>query len=223
MNDDFNFIYDYNFKYMLLICTLKNYYRKHYATNKFNSKIVMLGSNKRELMTLHDQVLEVINQFTVEDIISLRMFSHRNKDLKCLFDKIVMKGIDYQEILNGIKKEYKAKPVFLEPKSYSLMSIPMESNLIFIEFDRAKCLKEKYLVKEIFSSEQIELDTSKCSQLCSAVETYIKESTQNKNVLSSNNVLEPEFSKLSVFINSENGMDIWDRITDELKYDFVDE
>ena len=133
MNTDFNLIYDYNFKYRLLICTMQNYYRKHYAANQFNAKILILGPNKRELMTLYDYIIEVIRHFTKEDIITLKMFIHRDKELKKLFDRLIMKGIDFQELLNGIKKEYvESKTVFLAPKTHSLTSIPIESSLIFM-------------------------------------------------------------------------------------------
>ena len=227
MNRDFRLVYDYNFKFSLLLCTILNYYRKRYATNQLNSKILVLGSSKKELIKLYDRLFINIRYFNKRDLSILKQFMRtRDKFENELYNKIIMKGVDSEELLNGIEKEYanEDKAIFIDPKQNNLKDIPIECNIIFMEFDKAKYLKDKHLIKEIFVVEQIESNTPICRLLCNVVEDFIKETTKSKKVLQSNNINEDELSKLSIFINSESsGIDIWDTILDDLKDDFVDE
>lgn len=218
MNRDFTINYSYNFKYRLLVCTMLNYYRKHYATNQFNGKILILASDRRELMSLYDYMFSVIRHFTKEDISTLKLFMKSNDKLeKELYNKIVTKAIDFQELLNGIKKEYtEEKSTFIEPKRNTLVSTPLESSIIFMEYDKARYIKEKHQVKEILIGDRVELDSSICKSVISALENFIKVTT--------NNINEGELSKLNIFIESESsGLDIWDQILDDLRDETVDE
>lgn len=224
MNRDFRLVYDYNFKFNLLLCTILNFYRKHYATNQLNSKILILGSSKKELIKLYDRIFFFIRSFIKRDLSILKQFMRtQDKFENELYNKIIMKCVDSEELLNGIEKEYSEdKAIFISPRH--LKDIPIECNIIFMEFDKAKYLKDKHLIKEIFVAEQIESDTPICRSLCNVIEDFIKATTKSKKVLQSNNINEDELSKLSIFINSESsGLDIWDKILDDLKDEFVDE
>ena len=87
-----------------------------------------------------------------------------------------------------------------------------------MKLDDAENLNEKFLIREIFVPEKFELD-SDCpvDLLCSVIGKYVKEVVKTMKVLSANNVSEIEFPSLSIFMNSDNGLDIADRVNDYLR------
>ena len=218
--DNFNIYSAMNWKYRLLYCLMLNYYKKYYTKNRFNGRILVVCTTQKELMTNYESIYSYVKRFREEDIKTLNKFIPRNDNqLKELYDKVESRCTCLSDLLDGIKKEYvSARGAFVEPRRHSITNIPKNSNILFLRLDDAENLNEKFLIREIFVPEKFELD-SDCpvDLLCSVIGKYVKEVIKTMKVLSANNVSEIEFPSLSIFMNSDNGLDIADRVNDYLR------
>ena len=66
--------YKYSYKYKLLYCLLLNYYRRCYSKNKFKGVIAVACFKRPILMNHYEMFFKTINEFTVDDIHTLRKF-----------------------------------------------------------------------------------------------------------------------------------------------------
>ena len=219
--DNFKTYGRFTSKYRLLYCLLLNYYRSYYANNKFKSKILVLGKDKKELMECYDEIYSTIREFKVEDLFTLRKFiSWTDKQLKQLFANLDNEGISFAKIIEDIKSEY--IPSKSEYKKYKVgeseWSLKPNKNLAFIETSDATNITNKHLVREIFIPTPFTLADLKDGKsiLGYILYTYAKEILKTKSILKNNNAHETDFLSLSIFINSNAGLDLEDKINDYL-------
>lgn len=215
--DDFKTYGRFTSKYRLLYCLLLNHYRSYYANNKFKGKILVLGKDKKELMECYDEIYSTIREFKVEDLLTLRKFiSWTDKQLKQLFANLDNEGISFAKIIEDIKSEY--IPSKSEYKKYKVgeseWSLKTNKNLVFIETNDAVYITNKHLVREIyvptiFTSHTLNEDKS---NLAYTLHKYVKEILKTKSILKNNNAHETDFLSLSIFINSDAGLDLEDKI-----------
>ena len=130
-------IYDrFSYKYRLLYCLMLNYYRNYYADNKFKGKVLVIGTNRKELIKNYERLYTTIEKYRKEDIITLRKFRcFYDKQLTLLFEKLDDKNIKYETIINDIKEEYiPSKSIYKKLKfGYDNSRFPQEKNVIFME------------------------------------------------------------------------------------------
>lgn len=208
----------FNYKYRLLYCLMLNYYRNNYADNKFKGKILVICSCKKELIKNYDKIYFTIKRFKSQDIETLKKFiSEYDFQLKKLFDKLDNKNISYEKIIRDLKKEYiQSKSTYKQywgKESYNVL--PEDKNIIFMEQCSVENIYNKYLVRDIFIPEYYSMDDSKAQSsrsLCYPIECFVRDIMKTKDILKINNADEPEFLSLSVFIDSDNSLDIEDEI-----------
>lgn len=223
--NDFD-IYDrLPYKLRLLYCLMLNYFRNYYSNRK--GKILVLSSSRKVLIYNYTKMYYTIKHLQAKDILTLKKFTtFYDKQLKQLFSEIDNKNIGYNKIIKDIKREYiPCKSVYINLKKKSLVKMPKEKNIIFMEFYNSDNIYDKHLIKEIFIPEKFELDYDKypIRTLINSVEVYIRETKKAKEVLDSASSTGLEFINLSIFLNSDSELEICDAIIDDLKDDYFDE
>ncbi len=215
-------IYDrWNYKYRLLYCLMLNYYRNHYADNKFKGKILVLCTSKKRLIDEYDKLYSTIRCFRVEDIKAINSFIGRyDKELKQLFENLEEHNVYFDSLIQGIKEEYTPERATYKECVYGEVEhFTNGKNITFINLEDADLIYDKHLVREMFIPEHFNMhkhSSGSCSELCSILTKYTRAIAKTKEVLKSNNALETEYLSLNVFINSEDGMAFVDEVADQL-------
>ena len=230
--EDFR-IYDrFSYKYRLLYCLMLNCYRNYYADNKFKGKVLVIGTNRKELIKNYERLYTTIKKYRREDILTLKKFiCFYDKQLKLLFEKLDEKNIKYEKIINDIKEEYiPSKSIYKKLKfGYDNSRFPQDKNIIFMELGDVERIYEKYLIRDIFIPEDFSLDdksSNDANSLCRVIELYVKDIRKTKEILSINNTNEIEFLTLSIFLNTSNGLKIEDEVINQLpliEYDEIED
>lgn len=208
----------FDYKYSLLYCLMLNYYRNNYADNKFNGKVLVICSCKKELINNYDKIYSTIQKFKPRDIDTLRKFiSKYDEQLKVLFNNLDNKNIGYKKIINDLRNEYiPTKSKYIQYWNMnSSNKLPQDKNIIFMEEHDAQNIYDKYLVRDIFIPEYYSMNDPTAqsgSSLSYLLGYFVKEIMKTKSILKLNNADEQEFLSLSVFINSDNSLDIEDEI-----------
>lgn len=215
-------IYDrWNYKYRLLYCLMLNYYRNHYADNKFKGKVLVLCTSKKRLMDEYDKLYSTIRCFTVEDVKTLYGFIGRHdKELKQLFEDLEEHNVYFDYLIQGIKKEYISERATYKECIYGdVEHFPSGKNITFINFEDVDLIYDKHLVREMFIPEHFNMrrhPDSNCNELCNILTKYTREITKAKAILKSNNAQETEYLSLNVFINGEDGLAFIDEVNNRL-------
>lgn len=215
------FTYKFNVLYILML----NYYRTLYSVNKSsNGKILILCDNRKELIKNYEKIYTIIRKLKSKDIHTLKNFiCFYDKQLQQLFSIFDDKGISYSKIISNIKQLYtEEKAIYINPKRNTPINVPRDKNLIFTEFSNAVHIYDKHLVKEIFVAQDINSETS--NSLCTLLTSFAKDIIKEKDILSFNGSTSREFTNLSIFINSEQviDIDIADEVISNLKEDYID-
>lgn len=215
--------YKFNVLYMLML----NYCRTLYSDNKSSNgtKILILCENRRDLIKNYEKIYTIIRKFKPKDIYTLKKFiCFYDKQLQQLLSKFDDKGISYSEIIRNIKQLYtEDKSIYINPRRNISINIPRDKNLVFTEFSNAGRIYDKHLVKQIFIAQKINSETSNI--LCTLLTPFVKDIIKEKDILSFNGSTSREFTNLSIFINSEQviDIDIADELISNLKEDYIDE
>lgn len=211
--------YKFNVLYILML----NFYRTLYSDNK-SSKILILCENRRKLIKNYEKIYTIIRELKPKDILTLKKFiCFYDKQLQQLFSIFDDKGISYSKIIRDIKQLYtEEKAIYINPKRNTSINVPRDKSLIFTEFSNAGHIYDKHLVKEIFVAQEITSETSNI--LCTLLTPFVKDIIKEKDILSFNGSTSREFTNLSIFINSEQviDIDIADEVISNLKEDYID-
>lgn len=148
MYDLINYECGYDFKNRLLLCLINNYYSKKYENNP-NCKIVFISRDKAYLMQEYSSVYEMINNYKVSDIYTLKKFyRERFKDENNIFYKLKDKKINFNVLLKNIKKEYiEQKSIYFDRLDST--NIKNNINIIFTTNFQMNNIYNKYLIKDI--------------------------------------------------------------------------
>ena len=221
--DDFR-IYDrWSYKYRLLYCLMINYYRNHYADNKFKGKILVIGTCRKELIKNYDKLYYTIKKYRKEDILTLKKFiCFYDNQLQLLFEKIDDKDISYEKVINDIKNEYiDSKSIYRKLKyNRDNTKLPQDKNIIFIELNDVDNILEKHLIRDMFIPENFSLEdnnNNNANELCRIIRLYVNNIRKTKEILARNNAAQTEFLSLSVFLNSSDGLDMEDEVYNQLR------
>lgn len=227
--DDFR-IYDrFSYKYRLLYCLMLNYYRNFYADNKFKGKVLVIGTCRKELIKNYDKLYSTILKYKKEDIITLKKFiCFYDNQLKLLFDKLDDKSIDYEQLINNIKKEYTPNKSIYRKLKFGCdnSKFPLDKNIIFMELNDTDRIFEKHLIRDIFIPESFSLEDdtgNDTDALCRIIKLFVLSIRKTKEILLRNNASETEFLSLSVFLNTTNGLNIEDEVISQIKISEPDE
>lgn len=226
--DDFKIFDRFSYKYRLLYCLLLNYYRSYYANNKFKSKILVIGTCRRELIDNYDKLYSTIRRFNVADVLTLKRFiNYTDLQLKSLFDDIDNKGIKYSTLINDIKGEYIPTKSLYRKCKYGNDSkeIPSNVNIVFMELNDADRYYTKHLIRDIFIPEYFTLnadDKDSAYKLCYVLRLFVKEITKVKETLNTNNARPTDYLSLSIFLNSDSGLSFEDEIIDQIRQGYED-
>lgn len=227
--ENFKIYNRFSYKYRLLYCLMINCYRNYYADNKFNGKILVIGTCRKELIKNYDKLYYTIQKYRKEDIVTLKKFiCFYDKQLKLLFDKIDDKNISYEQIINDIKREYITNRGIYQKFQYSYgkTKIPKDKNIIFMELSDIGNVYDKYLIRDMFIPEEFSFgkeNNNKVNELCRMIRIYVKDIIRTKDILLKNNANQPDFLSLSIFLNSSNGLDIEDEVIKQLPLTELDE
>lgn len=215
------------YKLRLLYCLMLNYYRNYYSNRKMAGKVLVLSTSRKMVIYNFQKMYYTISHFQKKDILTLKKFTtFYDKQLKQLFTEIDNKNIGYNKVIKDIKREYTPyKSLYINLPKKSLVKIPQENNIIFMEFYNSDNIYDKHLIKEVFIPERFELDYDKypIRTLIKSVEVYIRETKKAKEVLESASSTGLEFINLSIFLNSNSELEICDEIIGDLKDDYFDE
>ncbi len=219
--NELNIYNRWNYKYRLLYCLILNYYRNHYADNKFKGKVLVLCTSKKRLTDEYDKLYSTIRCFTVEDVKTLNKFiGHHDKELKKLFENLEEHSIYFDSLIKGIKEEYTPERATYKECIYGdVEHFEGGKNIIFINFEDVSLIYDKHLVREMFIPEHFSIrknSNSNCNELCRILTKYTREITKTKDILKSNNASETEYLSLNVFINSEDSMAFIDEVEERL-------
>lgn len=208
--------YKYDYKGRLLYMLLLNYYRKYYSDNRFNGKVVVACSTTSRLMKDYDIFYNTINLLTVSDIIKLNNFTYfYDKQLKLLFKKLREKNVSYDKLIKGIKEEYtKDKSLYYDDLCDNHHNLPSDKNVIFVEVNNLVQIYSKYLIRDIFIPEKQYVSQLERQHggLYFVLSEYVEEFIKMINILKAHTNIQDDFLKLNLFIDTDKGIDIIDKV-----------
>ena len=208
--------YKYSYKHKLLYCLLLNYYRRCYSKNKFKGVIAVACFKRPILMNHYEMFFKTINEFTVDDIHTLRKFIFKYDDvLKTLFEEMDNNDISYISMLDGIKEIYrKDKSIYCDSFIYKESMIPKDKNIMFLEIQSLLEVNDKYLIKDIFIPEFCSKFSIKnnSNSLITMLINYIDEFRKMKEILKVHGIINDNLSNLNLFIETDDGMLLLDEV-----------
>lgn len=208
--------YEYNYKHKLLYCLLLNYYRRYYSKLKFKGVIAVACFKRSALMNHYELFYNTIDEFTIEDIHTLRKFVYKRDDiLETLFEELGNNDISYIKILDEIKNTYtKDKSMYCDEFNCEEPSIPKDKNVIFTGIESLIELYDKYLIKDIFIPEFCSKFSIKnnSNSLITMLINYIDEFRKMKEILKVHGIINDNLSNLNLFIETDDGMLLLDEV-----------
>ena len=215
--------YKYSYKHKLLYCLLLNYYRRCYSKNKFKGVIAVACFKRPVLMNHYEMFFKTINEFTVDDIHTLRKFIFKYDDvLKTLFEEMDNNDISYISMLDGIKEIYrKDKSIYCDSFIYKESMIPKDKNIMFLEIQSLLEVNDKYLIKDIFIPEFCSKFAVKdnSSSIVTMLIEYTEEFVKMKDTLKNHSLDIDKLSNLNVFIEIDDGMLLVDEVYESINND----
>ena len=208
--------YKYNYKHKLLYCLLLNYYRRYYSKTKFKGVIAVACFKRSALMNHYEIFYNTIDEFTIEDIHTLRKFIYKRDDiLETLFEELDNNNISYIKILDEIKNTYtKDKSMYCDEFNCEEPSITKDKNVIFTGIESLIELYDKYLIKDIFIPEFCSKFSIKnnSNSLITMLINYIDEFRKIKEILKVHGIISDNLSNLNLFIECDDGMLLLDEV-----------
>lgn len=223
MLDLINFEFRYDFKNRLLLCLINNYYSKHYENNK-NCKILFISQDKSKLMQNYSTIYELIKNFNVNDIYTLKKFYQgKFREKKNIFTNLKEKEVNYKTLLEGIKNEYKENKSIYFNRFADSTGVKDSINVIFSTGFSMNSIKNKYLIKDIFILDNLSkyrLQNNYDNIFIGGIKQCI---VSYKNVQSIGNTIFNKNRKIILNLYVNDDMEVIDYIESELINSFRDE